>query len=418
MASGSKGLHARPTALVLAGGAGTRLRAVVADRPKPLAEVAGRPFLSYVLDQLVDAGLRDAVICIGHLGEQIEAFYGDAYRSLRLYYSRENEPLGTAGALRLAMRWVDSDDVVVLNGDSHCGVELSEFLAWFERRSESAALVALDRDDLARFGQLRLDSGSRVRAFEEKGAMRGRGWINAGIYAFTSSLVRRWPTVPLSLEREVLPFLAADGGLPAWRAEAEFHDIGTPESFAVAQRAFAAERAGLLILDRDGTVIEEKHYLADPERVELIPGVADGLRELSARGYEIAIVTNQSGIGRGYYDEAAFEAVTARMLELLEREGVRVQAVFHCPHAPTEHCGCRKPEPGMFAAASEHLGFAAHECTVVGDKACDIDLGRAVGARTVLVRTGYGGDTEREGTCHPDFVVDCLGDLVGLEGTR
>lgn len=403
------------TALVLVGGMGTRLRPVVADRPKPLASVAGRPFLAYVLDQLLDAGVTDVVLCTGHRGEDVEAAFGDSYRSLRLRYSQEPERLDTAGALQHAMRLVTTNDVIVCNGDSFCAVDLAEFHEWFRRQGKPAGIVALDQEDVGRFGQLRLDSAARVTAFDEKGRARGRGWINAGIYAFETEFLRRLPCGPLSLERDVLPFLAAELSLPAFRTGARFIDIGTPESFVDAQQFFVPERAGLLVLDRDGTIIEEKHYLADPEQVELIPGVAEGLRELRDAGYDIAVVTNQSGVGRGYFDESALDAVNRRMLELLESAGVTVDAVFHCPHTPDDACSCRKPRTGMLEAASDRLGYAAHECTVVGDKACDIDLGHGLGARTVLVRTGYGSETESSGACSPDLVVDGIAELARLE---
>ena len=210
------------TALVLVGGMGTRLRPVVADRPKPLAVVAGRPFLSYLLDQLIEAGVTEAVLCTGYRGEEIEAEFGARYRSLGLKYSQETERLDTAGALQYAMRHVHTDDVIVCNGDSYCAVDIAEFHAWFRRQGKMAGIVALDREDVRRYGQLRLDSAARVTAFDEKGHATGRGWINAGIYAFTratccgaspriGSVVARARRAPVPCRRPVAARLARDG---------------------------------------------------------------------------------------------------------------------------------------------------------------------------------------------------------------
>ena len=172
---------------------------------------------------------------------------------------------------------------------------------------------------------------------------------------------------------------------------------------------------GLLLLDRDGTVIVEKHYLSRPDQVELLPGVAEGLRQLRELGYALGIVTNQSGVGRGYYSERNVQAVHDRMCALLEAETVHIDGIWHCPHAPMEACACRKPATGMLDAAIAELGYLSSECTVVGDKECDIELGRNAGARSVLVRTGYGRMTEAARHCVPDLVVDDIRELAQLE---
>src|SRR6185503_2689933 len=129
------------TVAVLAGGLGTRLRSVVADRPKVLAEVGARPFLAYLLDQIADAGCRSVVLCNGYLGAQIESAFGQRYRTLQIKYSQEQEPLGTGGALSLALPQLDSEIVFAINGDSFCGVDLTVFLDWHRRQRATASLA-------------------------------------------------------------------------------------------------------------------------------------------------------------------------------------------------------------------------------------------------------------------------------------
>ena len=403
------------TALVLAGGLGTRLREVVSDRPKVLAEVAGQPFLSHLLEHIARSGVRQVVLCTGHLGDQVEAEFGDRYGRLELSYSREQDPLGTGGAVAAAMPMVRTPHVVVLNGDSYCDADLGRYLGWCRGIEATAALLAIEVDDVSRYGRVDVDATHRLVGFAEKGAT-GPGTINAGVYYFCSDLARSLPRGPLSLECDVLPRLMAEGVF-AQAVTGRFIDIGTPESLAAADGFFGGERAGLLILDRDGTLIREKHYLADPNHVELLPGVGMALRQLKKRGYSLAVVTNQSGVGRGYYDESTLDAIHDRMVELLGHEGVELDGIWHCPHAPDVGCRCRKPESGLLEDAVMQLGYAPAQCLVVGDKECDIELGRRAGARTVLVRTGYGRSTERRGRCQPDMVVDGLAELVDLAVT-
>jgi D-glycero-D-manno-heptose 1,7-bisphosphate phosphatase len=145
-------------------------------------------------------------------------------------------------------------------------------------------------------------------------------------------------------------------------------------------------------LDRDGTIIIERNYLADPDGVELLPGAARALRALADHGFALVLVTNQSGIGRGLYTEADFQAVQARLAALLEEHGVAFDGVFHCPHHPDHDgpCACRKPGIALFQAAGASLGLDMAASVFIGDRLRDVLPARAFGARGFLVRTGHG----------------------------
>ena len=417
------------TAVVLAGGRGTRLASVVADRPKPLALVDGEPFLLRLLDQLAAAGCGRVVLGTGHLGDQIEAELGREHAGMVLSYSREERPLGTGGALRLLLPQLQASAVLVLNGDSYVDVDLAGFVARARQRG-GASLLAVAVADTQRYGRLEfaasppalaVSGAQTVVAMREKG-VSGPGAINAGIYWLPRLVLAGLPAgEPLSFETEVLPSLIA-AGLPAECHEAAFLDIGVPADYAAASAFFAAcaarrqrPRKGLLVVDRDGTLIVEKHYLADPKGVELLPGVVDGLRSFAAEGYEVAVVTNQSGVGRGYFDEQRLAEVHAELQRQLAEHGIAVRGIWYCPHHPELRCGCRKPEPGLLHAAMDQLGYQKDQVLVVGDKACDIELGARLGVRTALVRTGYGAGTEQAAACRPDHVVDSLAELAREE---
>lgn len=167
-----------------------------------------------------------------------------------------------------------------------------------------------------------------------------------------------------------------------------------------------------VLLDRDGTVIVERHYLSDPSQVELIPGTAPALRQLSKMGLGLVIITNQSPIGRRLFNEECLELIHHRLLELLEAEGVHLDGIYYCPHLPEENCRCRKPQPGLVELAAEELDFDPQASFMIGDKACDIELGRRVGATTLLVRTGYGAQAVAEAVVTADYVVDDLSDAT------
>jgi histidinol-phosphate phosphatase family protein len=388
------------TAYILAGGFGTRLRQVVSDRPKVMAEVLGRPFLYHILDRLARVGISRAVICTGYMAEQLEAAVGPSYRGMPLAYSREETPLGTGGALRLAFERHPAKLVLAMNGDSLVEADLAAYLGWYARHDFPSALLLVGVDDTARFGRVETDAQvggqGRVLAFREKG-IDGPGLINAGVYLLRpESLAHIKPGDTASIETDVFPQLAQAGKLGAFTVQGRFLDIGTPESYTAAGQFL--RRAGqhgdkkgrAVFLDRDGTVIAERHYLHDPEGVELLPGAAEGLRAMQTLGLRLVLVTNQSGVGRGYFGRDAVERVHGRLLELLEREGVDIDAIYLCPHTPTDACGCRKPRPGLLERAAADLALDPTQSYVIGDKACDVDLGLVMNATTFLVTTGHG----------------------------
>ncbi|MEX0836955.1 MAG: HAD family hydrolase [Gemmatimonadota bacterium] len=154
----------------------------------------------------------------------------------------------------------------------------------------------------------------------------------------------------------------------------------------------AAAARPAVFLDRDGTIIRERSYLADPKGVELVPGTVEALAKLRDAGLPYVIVTNQSGIARGLYSEDDYLAVAARLQEILEDAGVPPEATRHCPHHPdvTGPCDCRKPDTGMHRSAAAEHGLDLERSFYVGDKASDVEPARTLGGSGFLVRTGYG----------------------------
>lgn len=225
------------TAVILAGGLGTRLRPVLADRPKVLAPVRGRPFMAYLLDQLADYAIRRAVVCTGYLGEQIPAAFGEMYRGIHLTYSCESSPLGTAGAIRLALPHLDSSMVLAMNGDSYCAANLSAFWHWHSAQEGEATILLRWMSDTRRYGRVNVDDGGRVLRFEEKYAAQGPGWVSGGIYLLSQRLIRTIPArQAVSLERETFPAWVRSG-LRGYRSSGGVVDIGTPESYAALKEA-------------------------------------------------------------------------------------------------------------------------------------------------------------------------------------
>jgi D-glycero-D-manno-heptose 1,7-bisphosphate phosphatase len=172
------------------------------------------------------------------------------------------------------------------------------------------------------------------------------------------------------------------------------------------------------LVDRDGTINEERHHLADPDGLVLIPGAAEALVRLRDElDMGIVVVTNQAEIGRGNLTPERLEAIHTRLASMLAAEGARVDAILVCPHAPEEGCGCRKPAPGLARAAAERFGFDPADAFVVGDHAGDMGMGRTIGATTIFVRTGHGPDEEEAARPLADHVATDLRAAVAIIAT-
>jgi D-glycero-alpha-D-manno-heptose 1-phosphate guanylyltransferase len=224
-------------AIILAGGLGTRLRSVIPDLPKPMAPVAGRPFLAWVLDRLADAGFRRVVLAVGYRHEAIRDHFGTAYRGIGLAYSVEEVPLGTGGAMRLALGHITESPVFVLNGDTYLEVDYAAMLAAHVANGVGLTVAVARVADVSRYGSLSIGD-DRILAFLEKGS-QGPGYINAGVYLMARGILDAFPIgTSLSFENELLVPRVAQLRPLAFRADGLFIDIGVPEDYERAQRLF------------------------------------------------------------------------------------------------------------------------------------------------------------------------------------
>ncbi len=233
-------------ALILAGGAGTRLQPLVSDVPKPMAPIAGRPFLEYLVAQAARAGIAEIVMCVGYKAEAIEGHFGGGGAfGVRIRYSREHEALGTAGALKLAEALLVGDRWLVLNGDLLFDIPIVELIARHVESEAQATLALARASGLGRYGAVALAAGGSVTSFVEKPDISAPHFINGGLYMIERSTLHRIPADrPVSLEREVLPALVG-GGLRGEPFDGYFVDIGVPADYLRAQSE--AERFSLLI---------------------------------------------------------------------------------------------------------------------------------------------------------------------------
>ena len=173
-----------------------------------------------------------------------------------------------------------------------------------------------------------------------------------------------------------------------------------------------------VFLDRDGTINEDFGYVCQLEDLKFLPNVVAGLKLLQARGYKLIIITNQSGIARGYYSIDDYHKLTSHMLKTLKEEGVRIDDIYYCPHGPEERCSCRKPSPKMVIDAAEKHNIKLEESFFVGDKEADIRTGKAAGCKTIMVLTGQGKNGLGDADHDADDLLDAARWIIDEDAYR
>lgn len=384
-------------AVVLVGGKGTRLGNLTRETPKPLLPIDGDVcFLDYVLENLARHGLEEILLSAGHLGEQVEARYaGRMLGSTRLTVVREPEPAGTGGALLYLADRLD-ERFLMLNGDSFFDFNYLALAQSMDR--DAMGVLALRRvPDSGRYGGVDMD-GPRITAFREKDPDRGEGLISGGVYVLTREVLDRITRTPSSLETDVFPDLAAQGRLFGREFDGYFLDIGIPESLAQGRREMpGVTRRPAVFFDRDGTLNHDAGYTHRPEDLAWTPGAVEAVRAVNDAGWLAVVVTNQAGVARGYYEEAAIDRFHRAMQAELAQAGAHIDAFYHCPHHPdavieayrhADHPD-RKPNPGMVLKALSELPIERARSVIIGDRDIDIHAGAGAG---VAGRLYEGGD--------------------------
>ncbi len=384
---------------VLVGGLGTRLGALTASTPKPLLPCGDRPFLAWLLRELLRFGVEEFVLLTGFEAEQVEravpALQAGLPKPVRIICAAEPERAGTGGALFHAQALLD-ERFLLCNGDSWLDFNLARLLADAVADDDDVVgrMVLRRLPDASRYGVVEL-TGDRVESFRERPEPGQPGTINAGIYAFHRRVLDCITPV-CSLERDVMPALAARGALRGTAGGGYFIDIGVPADFARAQTEVPARiRRRALFLDRDGVINLDHGWVGTRERFSFVPGALQAIRAATDAGWHVFVVTNQSGIARGLYDEGQFAALCGWMLDEIRAAGGNVDDLRYCPYHPEAQIEAyrqvsdwRKPAPGMLLDLLGRWQLDPANCILVGDQASDMQAAQAANMRAHLFSGG------------------------------
>ncbi|HUQ97163.1 MAG TPA: HAD-IIIA family hydrolase [Chitinophagaceae bacterium] len=383
-------------AILLAGGLGTRLRSAVPDLPKCMAPVAGRPFLSYVIDALRLQGIERIIFSVGYKANEIETYLKAAYPTLYYTTVYEEEPLGTGGAIQFALAHCKTETVLVANGDTFFKIDLWGFEKVHAANNSECTLALKPMQNFSRYGVVELQNDLIV-SFKEKQFYKS-GLINGGLYLLNKKrfLERNLPQ-KFSFETEYLQKYGSNKTFFGSMQQGYFIDIGIPDDYAQAQKDFQKpmpdlsqiDQSWTLFLDRDGVLNDERlgKYVLNWSEFTFSYGVLEAMPLLRKKFGRLIVVTNQRGVEKGLMNEADLHQIHGEMKKSLSAIDAPLDAIFYCTSL-LDTCINRKPNPGMAAQAFHQFNdIAPAKCIMVGNKPSDMRFGRAAGLYTIFVTT-------------------------------
>jgi histidinol-phosphate phosphatase family protein len=397
----------RCKALILAAGLGTRLRPLTDTIPKCLLPIAGKPVLDYWIDLLGDIGVREILINThtfpGQVQDWIQQQNSGGCRRVQEFF--EPELLGSAGTIAANGDYADDVDcIVIVYADNLSNVDLTQMVRFHDSHHGPMTMLLFRTPDPQACGIVELDADDRIIGFQEKPANPRSDLANAGLYIVDADAYREIAALrAFDIGFDVLPVFV--NRARGWIWDGFHRDIGTQKAYDAAQQSAAPilaargvqlnGRQRAVFLDRDGTLIRHVHYLSDAAQVQLLPGVAEALRELRRAGYRCIVVSNQSAVGRGLLTHDQLDVINNRMCEMLASNGAVVDAIYSCPVVPQlndrsviEHPD-RKPGPGMLLRAAREHDLDLSQSWMVGDMVSDALAGINAGCLgAILVDTG------------------------------
>jgi len=382
-------------AIILAGGKGTRLQSVVSDVPKPMAQIGEKPFLEHLLLRLSTQGLKKIILSVGYKKESILDHFGHEFKGLQIAYAEEDKPLGTGGAIMHALKYCDSNDVLIFNGDTYLDLDLNAFTSIHISNDSGMSLALKEISHPDRYGTVDIryeKDGLYLASFNEKQTGLTSGIINAGVYAVKKSWLNalNLPEV-FSFESEVLEKYVNQDKFGAYLTKGFFIDIGIPEDYRRAMAYFAMPQIDsdwTLFLDRDGVINERivDDYVRSKEGFKFLPGALEAIAGFTKVFKRIIVVTNQQGVGKGLMQHRDVDEIHEYMVNQIENAGGKIDRVYYCPALHANNDPCRKPNPGMaFSAKNDFPDVDLSKSLMIGDSISDLEFAQNAGMMSAYI---------------------------------
>ena len=428
-------------ALIQAGGAGTRLKDITGDLPKPMVPIAGKPILQWQIESLVRSGVYQVWIVCPKVSTAIQDYFGDGSKfGVKLHYLVEEKPLGTGGALFYAAQTI-KEDFLLLFGDLMLDVDWERFYKFHKRHQGVITTFAHPNSHPYDSDVLVADNESKVVHILSKKEPRDSYYenlTNAGLYVVSNALLDTFremdEPIKMDFEKDLLaPTIYADG-VYAYRSSEYVKDCGTPDRYisvgkdcengVVASRNLSRPQRAIF-LDRDGVINVFGNFVTSPDMLRIKEDAPRAIRKINESRYLAICVTNQPVVARGETSFATLKEIHNKMEDLLGEQGSYLNDLYFCPHHPDKgfegevpelkiDCDCRKPKIGMLKKAEKDYHIDLSASWMVGDTHQDIQTGINAGCRTILVTSGDPNPNAKYASAKPDYVCKDLEEAVDL----
>jgi D-glycero-alpha-D-manno-heptose 1-phosphate guanylyltransferase len=382
-------------AIILAGGLGTRLKAVLPDLPKCLAPVNGRPFLFYVINYLRSQGIEKFIFSLGYKHEIIEEYLTTQFSTLNYQCSIEKEPLGTGGAMLAACYKTMGEDALVVNGDTLFKISVQSAALFHFKHKSDCTLLLKPMQDFDRYGVVELNADQTIKSFREKQFYK-TGLINGGVYMLnTTRFMNEALPEKFSFEKDYLEKFYNERKIYGIAQDEYFIDIGIPEDYNRTQEELKQpplnlkeiDKSWTLFLDRDGVINYEKKndYILNWQEFRFYEGVKEAMKIAADKFGKIIVVSNQRGVGKELISEKDLLTIHRNMKSETESAGGRIDGIYCCTSIDNTHPE-RKPNPGMaFIAKNDFPEIDFSRSLIAGNKPSDMLFGRNAGIYTAFI---------------------------------
>ncbi len=431
-------------AVILAGGKGTRLASRLNGKPKPLIDVDGTPLLERQIANLTEHGVDDILVLVNHAADQIEAFITGLKCRANVTLINDGYPRGTAGATLACIDRLEERFLVVY-GDTLFDLDVGHMLEEHLASGADATLLLHPNDHPADSDLVELDSEGWITGFHPYPHPENlwlRNLVNAAFYVIERSALVAWTTrIEVGdFAKDLFPAMLRDGArLKGYTSFEYIKDIGTPDRLdraetqlrsGLVKRARRNQRQRAVFVDRDGTLNELRGHIARAEDLHVYLSAGDAIRRLNEAEFRVVLITNQPVLARGECDETELARIHAKLETELGKKGAYLDAIYYCPHHPhagypgeipdlKRECDCRKPGTAMIEAAAAALNIDLSRSWLIGDSTADVQMAERSGLRSILVRTGEGGQDGKWGakpTTSANSIVEAVDKILEATG--
>ena len=372
-------------AVILAGGLGTRLKPYTNDNPKPMIPIQGKPFLQYLIEQLVSWGITDVVLLLGYKADKIIDYFGDGKSfSISIQYCVTPVEYDTGKRLKSSYELLQNE-FLLLYCDNYCPIDYKMAKKQFRDSDSIIQITAYTNRDGYTKNNI-IVSDNKIEIYDKKRKEEGLNAVDIGYAFIKKEALELLSDKNVNFEAEVYPKLVSDNRMGVFLTEHRYYSIGSWERIELTKEFFRTKK--VVFLDRDGTINERPPracYIEKPEDFRWLPNAKEALKQLKEKGYTIYLITNQPGIARGNLTEDMLEKIHAKMESDLLEIGVTLDDIYFCPHNWDEGCDCRKPKPGMLFQAQKDHSLNLSQCYLIGDDERDIEAGISAGVKKTFL---------------------------------